>query len=81
MTEYSQDFFKQLQRLIDKSQQGFHKCRDCGVVDGGRRANRKGDLGKIKAIVRLALVDPKGPPNEVNNVDFFCTKCRRPPPS
>jgi hypothetical protein len=59
VTAYSQEFFKELYRIIDAS--AFHKCRECGIVDGARRETRKG-LGKNKAVVRLALVDPREPP-------------------
>jgi len=72
---YTREFFAELQRKIGRANRvggpGKH-CANCGVGDDQRYYRVKKDN------VRLALVDPKQPPNDAANVDFFCTRCRRP---
>lgn len=77
MKLYTDEFWKELGRMVDADNikhGGWHSCRDCGVVDGAKRTGRD---GKIKAIVRLALIEPQGPANDINNVGYYCTVCRK----
>lgn len=79
----SDEFFEQLGRMIDEDTQGFHRCRDCGVADGcfkERKSGKfRGQRSKSKAIVRLCLIDQKGSPTGINNIGYYCTKCRKGP--
>ena len=81
---YSKAFFDELERAMDKSSLGgYQKCRQCGSVDGEykiiKKGKRDGYRSKLKAVVRLALIDPDGPVNVASNIGYYCTKCRKPP--
>ena len=77
----SDDFFEKLGRMIDEDTQGFHRCRDCGAVDGcfkeKKSGKNRGDRSKTRAIVRLCLINPKSSSTDINNIGYYCTKCRR----
>ena len=72
---YTQEFFAQLEKLVDKRP---HECVECGARDGARDFNKKGDRKKFPSVVRLCLADPHGPPNQVWNIAMYCTRCRKP---
>ena len=74
--EYTSEFFASLEKLLDRHP---HTCRACGVADGEKAFRKNGTQDKSAAVVRLALIDPAGPPNRAENVAMFCTKCRRAP--
>jgi len=73
MPKYSQEFFKEIERKIDRVAR--KSCSECGVMDGERpqivRGKRIDIRKKTKAIVRLALVDPKGPANVSSELGQF----------
>lgn len=73
--QYTREFFEKLEEMIDKRP---HLCRECGARDGERGHYKDGRRKKFPRIVRLCLIDPKGPPNDARNVAMFCTRCRKP---
>ena len=72
---YTPEFFKVREKLVDIRP---HKCEQCGIADGARGYNKKGDKKKFPSVVRLCLRDPNGPPNKVWNIAMYCTRCRKP---
>jgi hypothetical protein len=83
--EYTESFYEKMNKLVD-TPHGYHCCRQCGATDGDfyrygpKNPEKEGDpKGKTKAIVRLALIDPKGPPNDARNIGYYCTRCRKGP--
>jgi hypothetical protein len=77
MTElfYTKEFYDALKQMVDRRP---HKCKQCGVVDGTKKENRDGSKQRFERIVRLCVDDPHHPSNDVNNIAFFCTRCRKP---
>jgi len=77
MTEltYTPEFFTALEKMVDKRP---HKCQGCWISDGVRRINKDGSKQHFPSIVRLCLIDPTRPANDVNNIGMYCTRCRKP---
>lgn len=73
---YTEDFYKELMAMIDKHP---HLCSGCGVADG-EREYLSGKQRKRPAMVRLCLIDRRGPANDPTNVAMYCTRCRKPDP-
>lgn len=73
--DYSQEFFEALKKIVDKHP---HICQQCGVADGERVIDKKGNKKKVLHVVRLALKNPQGLPNVASNIAMFCLKCRKP---
>jgi hypothetical protein len=72
---YTEEYFQKLKKKQDKRP---HRCKECGVPDGARPLDKKGNYLKFPAIVRFALVDPTQPANNADNVALYCTRCRKP---
>jgi hypothetical protein len=70
---YSAEFFATIEKKLDRHPR---RCRGCGAIDGEPVHAKTGRKRKVPAVVRLALIDPGGPPNAAANVDLFCTRCR-----
>jgi len=76
--EYKKEFFDALAAKVEKGMRVGPKCADCGVQDATKKQRPREGLSEAKAVVRLALINPSGPPNVASNIDFFCTGCRKP---